>query len=98
MRYEAAHACGDLQNPGALPALKRLLNDPDDEVREAAVWALGQIGGDRAKKLLNEIAQGNDESLAEAAAEALEEMMWMHDSARDMPLFAFDPHADEEDE
>jgi hypothetical protein len=63
-----------------------------------AVWALGQIGGDRARKLLTDIAKGDDEQLAEAATEALEEMGWMHDSVREMPLFVFDPHADEEDE
>jgi len=98
MRYEAARAAGELEARNAVPTLARLLDDPDAEVQGMAVWALGQIGGERAKKLLNEIAGGDDESLAEAAVEALEEMTWMHDSERDMPLFVFDPHADEEDE
>jgi HEAT repeat protein len=98
MRYEAARAAGELEARNAVPTLARLLDDPDTEVQGMAVWALGQIGGGRAKKLLNEIASGDDGSLAEAAVEALEEMTWMHDSERDMPLFVFDPHADEEDE
>jgi len=98
IRYEAARAAGELEARSAVPALARLLDDPDTEVQSIAVWALGQIGGDRARKLLTGIAKGDDEALAEAATEALEEMYWMHDSARDLPLFVFDPHADEEDE
>jgi HEAT repeat protein len=98
MRYEAARAAGELEARSAVPTLARLLDDPDAEVQSMAVWALGQIGGDRARKLLTDIAKGDDEQLAEAATEALEEMDWMHDSVREMPLFVFDPHADEEDE
>jgi len=98
MRYEAARAAGELEARNAVPTLARLLDDPDIEVQTMAVWALGQIGGDRARKLLVQVTQGNDEALAEAATEALGEMDWMHSLERDMPLFVFDPHADEEDE
>ncbi len=98
MRYEAARAAGELEARSAVPVLVRLLDDPDTEVQAMAVWALGQIGGDRARRLLAEVAGGDDEALAEAAAEALEELDWMHGLSRDLPLFVFDPHADEEDE
>jgi len=98
MRYEAARAAGELEARTAVPTLARLLDDPDAEAQMMAVWALGQIGGDRARKLLTGIAQGDDEALAEAATEALQELEGMHDARRDMPLFVFDPHADEEDE
>jgi HEAT repeat protein len=97
MRYEAARAAGELEARTAVGALARLLDDPDREVQEMAVWALGQIGGKRARSLLSEIAAGDDADLAEAALEALEELEWMH-GERDLPLFVFDPHADEEDE
>jgi hypothetical protein len=63
-----------------------------------AIWALGQIGGEHAQKLLSELADGDDAELAEAAVDALEEMGWMHGGDRDMPLFLFDPNADEDDE
>ena len=98
MRYEAARAAGELEARSAAPTLARLLDDPDVEAQTMAVWALGQIGGDRARKLLTRVTKGDDEALAEAATEALEEMDWMHGLERDMPLFVFDPHADEEDE
>ncbi len=98
MRYEAARAAGELEARPAVPALARLLDDPDAEVQLITIWALGQIGGDRARKLLVKLTKGDDEALAEAATEALEELDWMHDAKRDMPLFVFDPHTDEEDE
>ena len=98
MRYEAARAAGELEARNAVSTLARLLDDPDREVQEMTVWALGQIGGNRAHRLLTQLAKSDDEALAEAATEALEEMEWMRGSTRDMPLFVFDPHADEADE
>ncbi len=98
MRYEAARAAGELEARNAVPALARLLDDPDREAQEMAIWALGQVGGERAQALLNELAESDDAALAEAAVDALEEMVWMHAGDRDMPLFAFDPYADEDDE
>jgi HEAT repeat protein len=97
MRYEAARAAGELEARTAVGTLARLLDDPDREVQEMAIWALGQIGGKRARSLLADLAAGDDANLAEVAADALEELEWMH-GERDLPLFVFDPHADEEDE
>jgi HEAT repeat protein len=97
MRYEAARAAGELEARTAVGTLARLLDDPDREVQEMAVWALGQIGGKRARSLLADLTAGDDADLAQVAADALEELEWMHGD-RDLPLFVFDPHADEEDE
>jgi HEAT repeat protein len=97
MRYEAARAAGELEARTAVGTLARLLDDPDREVQEMAIWALGQIGGKRARSLLTDLAAGDDADLAQVAADALEELEWMH-GERDLPLFVFDPHADEEDE
>jgi len=97
MRYEAARSAGELEARTAVGALARLLDDPDREVQEMAIWALGQIGGKRARSLLTDLMASDDADLAEAASEALEELEWMH-GERDLPLFVFDPHADEEDE
>lgn len=97
MRYEAARSAGELEARTAVGALARLLDDPDREVLEMAIWALGQIGGKRARSLLTDLMASDDADLAEAASEALEELEWMH-GERDLPLFVFDPHADEEDE
>lgn len=74
MRYEAAVASGELELRQAVPRLAELVLDSDREVQQAAVWALGQIGGRRARRVLLAVAEQDDPVLAEAAGEALEEL------------------------
>jgi HEAT repeat protein len=74
MRYEAARAAGELKLRKAAPGLIRLLEDPDREVQEGAIWALGQIGGLQAKRALEQIAESEDDVLQEAVVEALAEL------------------------
>jgi HEAT repeat protein len=50
------------------------LNGSDREVQEAAVWALGRIGGREARRALEACYESEDEALSQAAAEALDEM------------------------
>ena len=50
MRYAAALASGELGLRQAVPVLARLLDDPDSQVREATIYALGQIEGSEARK------------------------------------------------
>jgi HEAT repeat protein len=74
-RAEAARAAGGLGSADSIDALEGLLNDQDIEVAMAAVYALGQIGGDRATELLTRLAEDPDyEELYDAIDEALEEM------------------------
>jgi HEAT repeat protein len=77
MRYEAAMACGELELAAAIPFLANLVNDPDREVLEAAIWALGQIGGNEARLILHECYREDDEFLCEAVEEALEQLEFM---------------------
>lgn len=76
LRYEAAHAIGELGEDGRalLPKLSPLLNDDDSEVAFAAIWALGQVGGESAKRVLQQISKDGDEARRQAAIEALEEL------------------------
>ena len=74
MRYEAARAAGEMTLEDALPFLVRMVDDTDTEVRLAAVWALGQIGGKPAAEALASALKSNEPALKEAAREALEEM------------------------
>lgn len=76
LRYEAVRACGELELKASVPLLARLVRDPDREVQELALWALSQIGGPEAQRLLTEAAASEDEVLAEAAAGALSELEW----------------------
>ncbi len=94
MRFESARAAGELELRKAVPKLAALLDDPDREVQDMAIWALGQIGGEKAFKLLTQCYEEGDEAIKAAVGDALEEMSMMR--GEDMPLFAFDP--DEEDQ
>jgi HEAT repeat protein len=73
MRYEAALACGELMLREAVPALIPLLDDADRQVQDAAIWAMGQIGGSQAKQALLEAYQEADDNTRAALDEALAE-------------------------
>lgn len=73
MRYEAARASGELGLRQAVVALAALIDDADVQVREAAIWSLGQIGGPDAKRILTEAYEDADEEMASALDEALAE-------------------------
>jgi HEAT repeat protein len=78
MRYEAARACGELELRDAVTDLEELTNDVDPEVQEAALWALGQIGGDRARQILERHCSAADEAIRTAAEAALSELEFLH--------------------
>jgi hypothetical protein len=73
MRYEAAWACGELALRQAVPILARLIHDPDRQVCNATIWALGQIGGPEAKQILIEAYDDADEDTRAAVDDALAE-------------------------
>ena len=75
MREEAARACGELEVKKAEADLLELLLDEEPTVRLAAIFALGQIGGNKARDALRVLTQGDDAVAAEAADVALEEML-----------------------
>src|SRR5689334_8674156 len=69
-------ALGNSGDPQAVPALIRTLRDNEPLVRGHAAWALGQIGGEEAKKALQEMLESekNEETLKEIRC-ALDECM-----------------------
>ncbi len=72
IRFEAARASGELSLADAIPALGQLIHDVDPEVREISIWALGEIGGDDARELLQNLLEDTDDhELAEVIDEAL---------------------------
>lgn len=71
IRYEAAVACGLVADEAAVAHLAPLLGDPDVEVRQATVSALGEIGGREAKDALTGLADSSSAPLREAALAAL---------------------------
>lgn len=95
MRYEAALAAGEMMLRPAVPTLARLMDDADPEVREASVWALGQIGGQKAKKLLLDAYEEADEYMAGAIEEALAEQALV-EGELDFTLYAVNPESPED--
>jgi HEAT repeat protein len=73
MRYEAALASGELMLRQAVPLLENLLNNADPLLRDATIWALGQIGGSRAKQILLSAYEDADEDTRSVVEEALAE-------------------------
>jgi HEAT repeat protein len=94
MRREAARASGELEAKNAVDDLLMLLVDEDHEVRLAAIFALGRLGGQDARTALRTISEEGEPAEAQAAEEALEEMMFYADDPSDVALF----NEDEDDE
>ncbi len=95
IRYEAIRATGEMHLARAVTPLIQALGDRDREVQEVAIWSLGEIGGDRAQRALDRLVQGDDEELAAAAEEAIDNMLLGEEA---LDLLAIDTDEDELDE
>jgi HEAT repeat protein len=72
-----------------VPRLAQLLDDPDREVQEAAIWALGQTGGDQARRLLQGCLEEGDDATRSAAEAAMQELEFLFGQF-DFPFYAMD--------
>ena len=88
LRFEAVRACGELEAKDAVTKLISLIEeDPDLEVQEMAIWSLGRIGGDLARVALEACIESDDETLAMAAQDSLDELNLFDDG---LMLYDFD--------
>jgi len=72
IRYEAARACGEAAISDAVPRLIELIKDNDREIKHAAIWSLGEIGGSEAQEALMRLADIEiDEDLLESIEDAV---------------------------
>jgi HEAT repeat protein len=74
MRLEATRAIGELQLRAAAAEIVDLVEDADAKIRATALWSLGQMGGNLARKTLQRYANAEDQVLSEVAEQALQEM------------------------
>ena len=89
MRYEAARASGELGLRKAVPVLARLIEDADVQIHEASIWALGQIGGPDAKRILGDAYADADEVTVDALDEAMAEIA-LQEGSLDLTLYEVD--------
>jgi HEAT repeat protein len=95
MRFEAARACGELEYAPAVRRLTELIDDVDDDVQRAAIWALGQIGGDKARQVLQAVLDSDAEHLYEEAEAALDELEFKGNNL-DFAMLDFEDEDDDE--
>ncbi len=83
MRSEAATAAGSLEMVDVVPVLGKLIDDPLPFVAISAIDALAMIGNAQARTFLEQAAESDDDEIADAAADALEEMDFLAASGID---------------
>lgn len=93
-RYEAARAAGELMVADAVRPLSRLALEDEGQVRNAAVWALGEIGGKEAVRVLEAMLEQADEDEDDALIDLLEDAI---DAATvaDGQVYGFDGEFDQ---
>lgn len=74
IRYEAANACGELDDESAEPYLIDLLSDGDLEVQVASIYALAKIAGPLCKQALDNYKNSSNPVIKDAVMNALEEI------------------------
>lgn len=77
MRFEAVRSAGELELRKAIPYLAKVLHEEDREILEMAIWSLGEIGGDEARRLLEDVMERADDQDDEALAQAVEDALQM---------------------
>ncbi len=82
IRVAAAEAAAEMEDRRLVPGLIRRLEDPNRDVRRAAIAALGAIGGLEAKSALSELLGSRDRTLRDAARDAMEELLAEEDPLR----------------
>lgn len=91
VRAEAARAIGEIQSRGSALLLIELLEDPKDQVRAAAIWSLGQVGGDMAREALEALGEGKaGDQDRDEIEQALEHIAFL-DATPDLMMFDLSP-------
>ncbi len=88
IRFEAARAAGELELEDAVPALAKMGDDSDRQVREAAIWSLSQVGGPRARKALKHLLRKAEADERDFVLDALDNLDFT-DEVQSFPLLDF---------
>jgi HEAT repeat protein len=98
LRSEAARAAGELELAEAVPYLFELLDDPDDNTRQASIWSLSQIGGEGVRDTLQALYDEADSDQELELLESALDNLTFNEGLQLIPMFDFpEPEDDEED-
>jgi HEAT repeat protein len=90
IRAEATRAAGELELRSSADDLIELTEDAIDEVRQAAIWSLAQIGGEAATQALARLLElSSNEDETALLEDALDYIAFV-DGTRDIPLLDLD--------
>lgn len=102
MKFEAIRSAGSLALKGAIERLGQFGYDDDPQLQEAAVWALGEIGGEEAvselENLLNYAESNSEVELAESIEEAMDMAYFMSEDELDFELLDIEDDYDEDED
>lgn len=102
MCFEAIRAAGAIGLAQCVHRLSELSYSDDQQLQEAAIWSLGEIGGDQAIAALNQLQlfaeEMDDDDLLDCIEDALAVASMMSDLDFDFELLDFDPDLDDEDD
>jgi HEAT repeat protein len=98
LRSEAARAAGELEISEAVPHLLELLDDPDDNTRQASIWSLSQIGGEGVREALQSLYDETDSELELELLESALDNLTFNEGLQLMPMFDFPESEDDEEE
>ncbi len=94
IRAEAARSAGELEARETIESLIDLIDDVDVAVKVNSIWALGQIGGDRAENAFEVFdASLEDDEVVTALAEAVEHLAFVNET-RDYIVLDIDQSED----
>ena len=71
IRYEAVRAAGELELRQSVTTLNNMALNDNGDIRKAAIWSLGEIGGPQAQRYLSTIAEIVEETSGDAELEEL---------------------------
>ncbi|NIW46789.1 MAG: hypothetical protein GWN30_19145, partial [Gammaproteobacteria bacterium] len=96
IRMEAAQSAGLLGSQQAVPHLLQLIDDPEVEVKLAAIWALSEVGGMDARAALEGLLKkSQDENEIDFLEDALENIDF-NELNLDFELFDISPEEAED--
>lgn len=97
LRSEAARAAGELEIRDAVPLLVDLLDDPDENTRQACIWSLSQIGGHGVMELLQRLYEQADETELDIIESALDNLAF-NEGIQLMPMFDLQENEADDDD